>query len=936
MKRTLSVKTAVMAPFIVVFLLTLLVMGLILHNNYRWFSKEQGERIVSALMDSSQQKFHAMLHDPLTFNQLYTETIAQQKLFGSEKIEQVEEYTIRICNIILNDFPQISVVAFGNEQGNYTGIRLDHKNRILNLMLQDSRTDGTLRIYEGESTYSAILAEYEDYDPRVRPWYVPAKDLGRALWTEIYVNYDERMEATISSSLPVFNSSGQLEGVSIIDVKLEGISTFLLDQQKKAGGAFYITDARGQIVAHSDETPVVIPINTQPPSGEWHLAIDSRNEIIRETAEYLAAQPESREKTFEFEIQGRPYVGLQREMEEPAGHQWKMVIALPQSTYVETIQQQLTTSFAMIILVILFGLASGFFMMREVTRPIIQSAAAAHKFQLGTVGPELEDIGSSRFRETSELLESFSAMKSRLAKAFRETKNAEDELQRINRIQSLILDNSAVGIAFVRDRIFEWVNPRLSEMLGLPPDQVKGASTRIIYNSDEEFESRGREVYTALSKGSRYEFEINIHRRDGSEFDGRVVGRAVDSTHTQEGFIWIFEDITHRKQSEKEKLLLESQLRQAQKMEAIGQLAGGVAHDFNNILTALIGYGNLLEEELDRDSPEQAYAQEILAASERAAGLTKNLLAFSRKQVMELKLLNVNAMVTGMEKMLRWLITEDIELVTVSADRDLIIKADIVQMDQILLNLAVNARDSMPNGGRLTIETAISEFDDDFVRTHGFGEPGIYASLSVSDTGIGMDKETQARIFEPFYTTKDIGKGTGLGLSTVYGIVKQHNGYISVYSEPGIGTTIRVNLPMVQDSEEDNTALPITDLKGGNETILLAEDDIYSRKLVSLVLSGRGYSVVECVDGVDAVERYGALRDKIAMIILDVVMPRKNGMEAYNEIKAIKPDAKVLFVSGYTADIVLGKGFSDAETDFLSKPLSPSILLMKIREILDK
>jgi PAS domain S-box-containing protein len=395
------------------------------------------------------------------------------------------------------------------------------------------------------------------------------------------------------------------------------------------------------------------------------------------------------------------------------------------------------------------------------------------------------------------------------------------------------------------------------------------------------------------------------------------------------------QDITQRKQSEEERTHLESQLLQSQKMEAIGTLAGGIAHDFNNILTVISGFGSLLQMDIPEDDPKKAYIDQILASSEKAAQLTQGLLAFSRKQQISLKLVDINNIIRATSKLLKTLLTEDIELKTKLSEEISIVMADASQMDQILFNLAANARDAMPQGGAFTLETKIVELDDDFIRIHGYGESRKYVLLSVSDTGIGMDEATKSKIFDPFFTTKEVGKGTGLGLSTVYGIVKQHNGYVTVYSEPGRGTTFHIYLPLINEivREEKKAQTPV---KGGYETILIAEDDDAVRGLIKTVLTEHGYSIIEAVDGEDAIERFTKTEKRIDLLILDTVMPKKNGREVYDEIRKIKPDCKAIFTSGYTRDVILDKGMAESDTfEFVPKPISPYVLLQKVRQVLD-
>ncbi len=394
------------------------------------------------------------------------------------------------------------------------------------------------------------------------------------------------------------------------------------------------------------------------------------------------------------------------------------------------------------------------------------------------------------------------------------------------------------------------------------------------------------------------------------------------------GAVAFWRDVTDRSR-------LEEQLRQSQKMEAIGQLAGGVAHDFNNILTAITGFGTLVKMKMNPDDPLQTGVDQILAASERAAHLTQGLLAFSRRQVLIPKPIDLNAVLSSVEKLLRRLIGEDIDLSLRLSDRSLIVMADAGQIEQILMNLATNARDAMPRGGTLTLSTEARYLAEDFMAVHGYGVAGRYALIMVTDTGTGMDEATRKRVFEPFFTTKEKGKGTGLGLSIAYGIVKQHEGFINIYSEPGRGTTFRIYLPLIDQSVEEAKPVKAELPPRGVETILLAEDDQDVRMFASSALREFGYHVIEAVDGRDALEKFRTHAQDIKMMILDVIMPRLSGPDVYETIRVERPGMKVLFISGYTADYLHTKGVFEEGTYFLAKPMSPMELLRKIREILE-
>ena len=395
--------------------------------------------------------------------------------------------------------------------------------------------------------------------------------------------------------------------------------------------------------------------------------------------------------------------------------------------------------------------------------------------------------------------------------------------------------------------------------------------------------------------------------------------------------ITVARDISERRSAEAEMRRLEMQLVQAQKMESIGRLAGGVAHDFNNILSTIMGYTELLLQDCHAEENREAL-NEIWAAGGRARDLTRQLLAFSRKQVLELPPMNINTVVKGFEKMLGRLIGEDIEVRTVLEPQLGQVMADVPQVEQIILNLAVNARDAMNGGGKLTIETRNTWLDSEYARLHSDVEPGPYVMLAVSDTGSGMDSATMAQIFEPFFTTKERGKGTGLGLATVYGIVKQHGGSIWLYSEKGLGTTFKIYLPRIrQQTQSTNNASGASELQTCSARVLLVEDDAKLADMVSKMLGNLGCAVIVARDSFDAVEC--ARHDQsIDLMLSDVIMPGLSGRQVYEEIAKFRPELKVLFMSGYTDDIIAQHGVLDAGMHFLQKPFTTHDLLAKLRE----
>jgi PAS domain S-box-containing protein len=395
-------------------------------------------------------------------------------------------------------------------------------------------------------------------------------------------------------------------------------------------------------------------------------------------------------------------------------------------------------------------------------------------------------------------------------------------------------------------------------------------------------------------------------------------------------------DITESNRLKAALLASEEQLRQSQKLEAIGQLAGGVAHDFNNLLTAINGYSALARRRVGEDHPISSYLEEISKAGDRAATLTRQLLAFGRKQLLQPLAINLNDIVGEMSKLLKRLIGEDVQLVTKPSADLRQIKADPGQLEQVLVNLVVNARDAMPRGGTVTIETANTKLDGPYASAHVGVTPGDYVVLAISDTGTGMDHATRSRVFEPFFTTKEKGKGTGLGLSTVYGIVKQSGGNVWVYSELGKGTTFKVYLPQVDDDvaarDESKT---VVSTKRGSETVLLVEDEDMVRKLASELLEESGYVVMSAGGGEEAINFANQHKDRIDLLITDVVMPKISGKEVAAQLKKIHPETKVLFMSGYTDEAIVHHGIVDSDIAFIQKPFSQNALAQKIREVLD-
>ncbi|HVD61958.1 MAG TPA: ATP-binding protein [Gemmatimonadaceae bacterium] len=546
----------------------------------------------------------------------------------------------------------------------------------------------------------------------------------------------------------------------------------------------------------------------------------------------------------------------------------------------------------------------------------------------------LEEQGDEARRHSVELAEANEKLQSTI-RHLEEKKllveGVTKEKQETLALLDVVLESAPIGFAF-HDRDFRYtrINPALALMSGREPEDHFGKTPSEVYPDV------GHIVEPILKKvmdtGEPVQnIPISRIRTNGttSEHHYLVSFFPVRSPSGQtEGVGTVALDTTERRN-------LEDQLQQAQKMEAVGRLAGGIAHDFNNILTAIKSYGDLLVDDMARGAARVEDVNEIREAADRAANLTRQLLAFSRQQMLRPRVLDLNTLVRDLKKMLERLIGADVELTTTLAPDLGMVTADPGQIEQILLNLVVNARDAMPEGGRIDIQSANVFLDEEYARTHAATAAGPHVMLSVSDTGIGMSRETQKHLFEPFFTTKEIGKGTGLGLSTVYGIVKQSGGWIWVYSEVGSGTTFKIYLPRVDEKAELSAPVAHTNGSGGNETILLVEDEPTVREVAARVLRRSGYTVIEAVNGADALEKCEAQEGRFDLIVTDIVMPEMGGLELAKKVKATQPRAGILFTSGYTEEAVQSRSFLDPGAAFLEKPFTPAHLAQRARQVLD-
>ena len=563
-----------------------------------------------------------------------------------------------------------------------------------------------------------------------------------------------------------------------------------------------------------------------------------------------------------------------------------------------------------------------------ITRPIRELALGVEELEQGKGGRPLRVYSRD---ELGKLTESFNKMS-------RTIMEQQEEVSRYTRRMQTLSENAPFGMVMIDpEGTFEYMNPKFREFFGYALEDTPNGKTwfRKAYPDPSyrhQVISTWMDDFAGFRSGGKRPRTFTVTCKDGTE---KIIDFISVQLETGENLV-ACEDMTELKRSEEEKALLHEQLRQSQKVEAVGRLAGGIAHDFNNLLTVIKGYSELSRAGLKEGDPLKENIDEIRNAANRAASLTRQLLAFSRRQVMEMKALDLNTLLRELEKMLRRIIGENIEMV-IQLTEDLgRVRADVGQIEQVIMNLAVNAKDAMPDGGKLTIQTANLELDESYARRHLDVEPGRYVMLSVSDTGVGMTPEVRERIFEPFFTTKETGKGTGLGLSTAYGIVKQSNGHIWVYSEQGKGTVFKIYLHRVDELPEEMTKEVLKkELLRGNETILIVEDEEEVRQLAGKILERQGYQILEAFNGEDALAACAKCMGPIHLMLADVVMPGMSGSELANLVKPSHPETQILYMSGYTNDAIVRHGVLEKGVNYIQKPFSMEGLARKVREVLD-
>lgn len=665
---------------------------------------------------------------------------------------------------------------------------------------------------------------------------------------------------------------------------------------------------------------LLTPLKYKLPDGS--VARPFKYHLATKPAEFASWGIDGVQKALDY--RGVPVVAVTRNFRITPDFGLGIIVKQDEAEIFSSLKSSIIYTTSITVIGIIFLLTLLFIVTRRLLKPLERLSSTVRRIKQGDLSARAEVCGSD---ETGMLSAAFNEMAEEIYRWHQEFEVAVQERTAVLGKFSEVVEQSPVSILItdIRGNI-EFINPKFSELAGYSMEEVLGRNPRLLKSGNTPPETY-RELWETISTGHIWEGELANRKKSGEIFwEHAKISPIKNSDGVITGYVGIKEDITEKRQ-------MEAQLLQSQKMEAMGTLAGGIAHDFNNILTVISGYGTMLKMKLEKDPPAVAMIDEILTAEGRAEVMTRSLLAFSRKEEIRLAPVDLVEILRGLENSLSRLIREDIEFKIELPTGNLPVMADKGQLEQLIVNLVVNARDAMPSGGLLSLSIAARNLICD-ISPDKLPEQGRFAVITVADTGIGMDKQTRERIFDPFFTTKAIGKGTGLGLSMADSIVKKHGGSIYLRSEPGEGTTFKISMPLLEQPFRNSSADDEVHFIPGCETILLVEDEPAIRKILTTFLAEMGYSVLIAENGAEGVETFRTNRDRINLILSDVIMPRKNGKEMYQEICRIKADVPIVFMSGYTADILNDYEFTGC--NLLLKPIHPSTLLTKIREVLDR
>lgn len=813
----------------------------------------------------------------------------------------------RIFMPIMKEYPFVTSVNYGNDRGDgYLILRVGTtwKNRIKRASEPGMVTWITLT---EDGTAGSVVRTPDDYDPRKRPWYGIAADDVR--WSRPYVFRTTR-DLGVTASFRI--SPHEVLGV---DIMLKDLSRMLETLSAQEEISLSLVDRDGYIWADSDVHAFEMRLAE---TGAAPRITEEGHEAVRAIIQAAESGSGGNRSNADIHLKGYFHSAVKNVALAGAGSVYLVSLSRQSREMRGFLRLMAIETSLFVLLLAVFGylFAARYLLpIRKITEAVV-GCQSDEKAEL-PVFARNDEIGklSREFRRMTEVIGERNSALQTSETRYREI------CSQFHALLDAIPDNLTLQSPDLR---VLWANNGAAAGLNKNPEELTGAHCYELWHN-RTAPCEPCPVLRSFQTGEPAEETVTTP--DGRIWDLRTIPIKEDGRVVS--VVEMGRDITEHRQ-------LETRYFQAQKMEVVGQLAGGVAHDFNNILSAIVGYGHLALMKTAADDPVRLNIENMLEGADRAARLTKELLLFSRKQVSDRKPVDLNEIAARVEKFLRRVIGEDLSFTVRPADAGLPVLADSHQMEQALMNLATNARDAMPEGGAFTIQAEKVKLNEDFTKAHGYGKPGAYALLTVSDTGQGMDEKTRQRIFEPFFTTKEVGKGTGLGLAVVYGIIKQHDGFINVYSEPGKGTTFRIYLPLIRAAATEEAPIKKEAPAGrGAETILLAEDDDALRKLAVTVLTHYGYTVITAADGEDAVEKFRENADRIQLLLFDLIMPKMNGKEACDEIRKLRPDVKVIFASGYAPDMVQRKVKLENHATLIFKPVSPNELLNKVRSVLD-
>ena len=756
--------------------------------------------------------------------------------------------------------------------------------------------------------------------------FVDSQDETEINFTDLSDN--ERM-MTIWQAVPLMN--GGSAAVLISQISIDAVLMPLLHSGKGLGSS-------GEVLLVDDSQRILTPLKYPIPGLSGSLVNNYRIDAL--PARLASTGKEG--ILYSQDYRGVPVLTAFRSVNIAVGCNWGMVLKQDISELRAPLYRQMILSGGIWIASTLIVLSCCILFARILTNPLKKVTKAALRLSKGNFNTVIPRVKG--YREVEDLSEAFGYMANFLiewdATLNREiqlkTQQLSTELSERNRLMAAIEQTDDAIILTDHNGNIEYVNPAFESVSGYDLNEVLGQSPRFL-KSGKQDDSFYREMWESISNGKKWSGRIVNKHKDGHLFiEDATISPVKDSFGKIVNFVAVKRDVTVHIKAAEEKANLENQLQQAQKMESVGRLAGGVAHDYNNALTSIMGFTELAMMDADPKGPLHADLSQILKAGKRATDITKQLLAFARKQTIAPVVLDLNRSVESMLKMLRRLIGEDIDLVWMPGKDLGNVKMDPSQIDQILANLCVNARDAIEGVGKITIETATKVFDSDYCADHTGFVPGEFVMLTISDNGCGMDKEILKNIFEPFFTTKPVDKGTGLGLSTVYGIVKQNNGFINVYSEPGKGTGIKIYLPPHEDKAVEIQGKSTEEVpQGRGETILVVEDDQPILKLAQKILEGLNYTVFIADTPKGAISLAKEHTGEIHLLVTDVIMPEMNGRELSEQLQSLSPDLKCIFMSGYTANAIAHHGVLDEGVHFIQKPFSKRDLATIVRKVLD-